>query len=180
MARAGINGNQSLCMTPSEALTSHEWLKYMERFAQKFKPFWDDMLARSKAALVESQGIRANFETTVIEDDVVVALIDDGVMALNEYLTGRVLEGETFEYHDGEIGPYYNSGKGHGTEMAKLVLRVCPMAKIYPIRLKTCVSEEGESKIELKSAALVSRIPGTPESSFNLSLSPDISCLQII
>ncbi|ROW04705.1 hypothetical protein VMCG_04794 [Cytospora schulzeri] len=89
-----------------------------------------------------------------VTDDVVVALIDDGVVSLNEYLAGRVLEGKTFDYHDGVVGQYYNSDKGHGTEMAKLILRVCPMAKIYPIRLKTYLSEDGESKIDLKSAAL--------------------------
>lgn len=155
VAAAGLSGTQSLPMTPADKVfTSHEWMECMERFAQKIKPFWEDMLARWRAGLGDGQGDGAMLAHTAIEDDLVVALIDDGVVSLNEYFAGRVLEGKTFDYHDGVVGQYYNSDQGHGTEMAKLILRVCPMAKIYPIRLKTYLSEDGESKIDLESAAL--------------------------
>jgi hypothetical protein len=159
VAAAGLSGTQSLPMTPADKVfTSHEWMECMERFAQKIKPFWEDMLAKWRAGLGNGQGDGTMLATTAIEDDLVVALIDDGVVSLNEYFAGRVLEGKTFDYHDGVVGQYYNSDQGHGTEMAKLILRVCPMAKIYPIRLKTYLSEDGESKIDLESAALVSHI----------------------
>lgn len=147
---ARSSGVKSLPIVPKKASTSHEWLECMEKFARMIKPFWDDMLDRSK---------RAQVTATTVEDDVVVALIDDGVGVLDEYFAGRVLDGKSFDYHDGVLRQHYKSGQGNGTEMAKLILRVCPMAKIYPIRLKTHVSETGESMIDLESAALVSLMP---------------------
>jgi hypothetical protein len=73
-----------------------------------------------------------------LESDVVVALIDDGVDRFNTPLeANRVLNGKSFDFHDGMVRPSYSSAKGHGTVMASMILRVCPMAKIYPIRLKT-------------------------------------------
>lgn len=133
--------------TEDQPLGKHEWMRCMEEFALQFKPFWDGMLNISELAQVEA---------TTVEDDVVVALIDDGVMPLDNFLAERVLPGKTFDYHGDVVGQWYNSAQGHGSEMAKLILRVCPMAKIYPIRLKTYTSATGESTIDLESAALVS------------------------
>lgn len=151
-------------MSTSKSMpVKHEWLVCMERFARNIRPFWEDMLERSKEAVGESQGKGANLAAKAIKDDVVVALIDDGVMAVHEFLAGRVLMGKTFDYHGGNnVGQPYASAQGHGTEMAKLILRVCPMAKIYPIRLKTNTSKDGKCTFDLESAALVSLIHGAP------------------
>ncbi|KAK7738317.1 hypothetical protein SLS53_006125 [Cytospora paraplurivora] len=142
---ARASGAKPLSIIPKKVTTTHEWLNCMERFGRLIKPFWDDMVETSK---------RAKVTATTVEDDVVVALIDDGVGALDEYFAGRVLDGKSFDYHNGMVRQHYSSGQGNGTEMAKLILRVCPMAKIYPIRLKTHVSANGESMIDLESAAL--------------------------
>ncbi|UPL00847.1 hypothetical protein LCI18_011781 [Fusarium solani-melongenae] len=87
---------------------------------------------------------------------VVVALIDDGVDSYDPAFSGRAIEDKTFDYQDGGVGQYYISAKGHGTEMARTILKVCPMANIYSIRLKTHISPEtGHSTIDATSAAFV-------------------------
>lgn len=126
------------------------------------------------------------------ENEIVVALIDDGVSLLDQNFVGRVLEGKTFDYQEGKVGQSYNSAQGHGTEMARCILRVCPMAKIYPsepsphwsyfmyaqadlialVRLKTHVSNEGNNQIDLESAALVSKLRIILFSVFRGRLSP--------
>lgn len=161
---------------------SPEWLECMESFSQEIKSFWDDLLSNPKTRLCDRPaGDCAEVTATTIEDDVAVALIDDGVDALDEYLAGRIVDGKTFDYHDGGIGQSYTSAQGHGTEMAKLILRMCPMAKIYPIRLKTYTTTTGESSIDLESAALVSIVPlqnfGWSPSSNTLTLGNRLSKL---
>lgn len=141
----------------------HEWLVCMERFARSIGPFWTEMLERSKTALGEEDGKAERLAIEAIENDVTVALIDDGVMMVDEYWNGRVLVGKTLDYQEGgEVGQPYASNRGHGTEMAKLILRVCPMAKIYPIRLKSAPAQDGKGTIDLQSAAAVSLIHRCP------------------
>ncbi|KAF4427594.1 Major intracellular serine protease [Colletotrichum fructicola] len=79
---------------------------------------------------------------------------DDGVYSFDPAFSNRVIEGKTFDYHDGWIGHHYDSARGHGTEMAKLICKVCPMAEIYSIRLKTETGQDGQPTIDATSAGL--------------------------
>ncbi|KAJ4263555.1 hypothetical protein NW762_006374 [Fusarium torreyae] len=90
-------------------------------------------------------------------EPVVVALIDDGVDGCDSDFAGRVdiTDGKTFDYQDESVGQYYVSKARHGTEMARLILRVCPMASTYSIRLKTHTSAgNSNATIDPTSAAL--------------------------
>lgn len=147
-------------------ITEHEWLTCMERFAGSMDIFWKKTVAVSLETLghdpsdgnqllnVDIQNL-TNLQS--LKKDVVVALIDDGVDSCDSAFSGRVIEGKTFDYQDGGVGQYYISARGHGTEMTRMILKVCPMASIYSIRLKTHTSpDKGNSTIDAISAALVS------------------------
>ncbi|KAK1762659.1 hypothetical protein QBC33DRAFT_600247, partial [Phialemonium atrogriseum] len=134
----------------TQSINSHQWLDCMDTFASKFKPFWEQTLADFLA--FRSQ--RAGETAKGLEKDVVVALIDDGVDSCDDDLAGRILPGKTFDYQDDGMRPHFVSATGHGTAMASMITRVCPMAKIYPIRLKMQQDEKGEPRVVMKSAAL--------------------------
>ncbi|KAL7819971.1 hypothetical protein V8C26DRAFT_440687 [Trichoderma gracile] len=79
--------------------------------------------------------------TSTAREDVVVAVIGDGVDIMDEELRNQCLMGKSFDYRESEDGqlrqvlrPPFVSGSD-GTVIANLILQVCPMAKIYPIRL---------------------------------------------
>lgn len=93
--------------------------------------------------------------TERLERDVIVALIDDGVDMFDPALSDRVLEGKSFDFHDGKVRPSFSSAEGHGTVMASMILRTCPMAKVYPIRLKTYPNANGKNNIDAEYAAQV-------------------------
>lgn len=128
-----------------KVINTHEWLNCMDAFARNIKPLWtstQDRFLKSfgVAGLGPDQEAFSRPATrTGLENEVVVALIDDGVSLLDQNFVGRVLEGKTFDYRDGSVGQSYNSAQGHGTEMARCILRVCPMAKIYPSKSSRCL-----------------------------------------
>lgn len=74
----------------------------------------------------------------------------------------RVLEGKSFDFHDDMVRPPYLSAKGHGTVMASMILHVCPMVKVYPIRLKTYDNEHATSNIDANYATQVGIVLGFP------------------
>lgn len=129
---------QAPIVAQKKVITSHEWLKCMEKFATNINPFWTKTRDRFREQTgVTDRGIGEermprSAMVTGLEDDIVVALIDDGVDVVDHYFAGRVLESKTFDYSENNVGQYYNSAQGNGTEMARFILRVCPMAKIYP------------------------------------------------
>ncbi|KAM0453024.1 hypothetical protein ACHAPV_009266 [Trichoderma viride] len=145
-------------------VTEHEWLNCMERFAGCMDVFWKYTkdVAKSQLEKVQNDGAPlTKVDTQNMIDlqnlgkDVVVALIDDGVDSCDLAFSGRAIEGKTFDYQDGGVGQYYISAKGHGTEMARMILKVCPMATIYSIRLKTHSDpDSGLPTIDAASAAL--------------------------
>ena len=137
-------------------VTSHKWLKCMEDFASHISPFWQTTCERYSESLGDGQGKDVKETESSVKKDVIVALIDDGVNFCDPSFGGRILEGKTFDYQGGSVGQCYVSARGHGTAMARMILRVCPMAKIYPIRLKTH-SADGKTQIVAKTAAMVSR-----------------------
>ncbi|EHK48130.1 hypothetical protein TRIATDRAFT_172115, partial [Trichoderma atroviride IMI 206040] len=138
--------------TPVKGINSHRWLGSTSRFAGNMKHFWDARLEQWSNSPNKPMRPESNVEGDV-EDDVVVALIDDGIDRLDNTLSGQVLEGKSFDYHDGQVRPPFSSARGHGTVMASMILRVCPMAKIYPIRLRTYDTDGGKSQIDRKYAA---------------------------
>ncbi|KAL6792270.1 subtilisin-like protein [Trichoderma sp. SZMC 28013] len=134
--------------TSVKGINSHRWLDATSRFAGEMKYFWDNTLEQWNN--IPNKVLRPEDD---FEGDVVVALIDDGVDRLDNTLSGQVQEGKSFDYHDGQVRPPFSSARGHGTVMASMILRVCPMAKIYPIRLKTYDVSGGKSQIDRKYAA---------------------------
>lgn len=103
----------------SSSKPSNRWVSSTREFAKRINSVWDRLGADSDT------------------NDIVVALIDDGVDLKHQQLQNKVLPGRTFA-SDGEmVRPWYQSEKGHGTVMARAICHVCPMAKIYPLRLHT-------------------------------------------
>ncbi|KAM0295931.1 hypothetical protein ACHAPM_010647 [Fusarium culmorum] len=88
--------------------------------------------------------------------DVVVALIDDGVDVYHSPVSANITGGKSFGTGgtNNMASPWYVSELGHGTVMAETIARVCPMVKLYPMRVDTCGSESGERTLEAKSVAL--------------------------
>ncbi|KAI1498316.1 hypothetical protein F5X99DRAFT_393975 [Biscogniauxia marginata] len=135
----------------SQVITSHQWLDCMDKFADHIRPFWSD----TRKAFLDSRPERARETDSGVEKDVIVALIDDGVDSCDlSFSSGQILDGKTFDYENGRIRPHFVSARGHGTVMANMITRVCPMAKIYPIRLKTRSLPDGKkTEIVAESAA---------------------------
>ncbi|KAL2192493.1 hypothetical protein P885DRAFT_47591 [Corynascus similis CBS 632.67] len=129
--------------TPTKGVNSHRWLVSTVTFAKGMTGFWQTTVKKFE----DSKPTRRTKQEGP-ENDVVLALIDDGVDKFNTLQTDKILEGKSFDYHDGKVRPPFSSAKGHGTLMAKMILRVCPMVKIYPIRLKTYDTSEGKSMID--------------------------------
>ena len=125
----------SILRPPATGVNSHKWLDSTARFASNMIPFWEKTL--------ESFGDQRTQEG--LENDVVLALIDDGVDMFDTLQAKQILEGKSFDYHNGMVRPPFSSARGHGTIMASMILRVCPMAKVYPIRLKTDDNPEGNA-----------------------------------
>ncbi|KAI1043797.1 hypothetical protein LB505_012450 [Fusarium chuoi] len=133
--------------TPDQGINEDRWLRSIESFAGVMAPYWEDTVTK----FLET---RQNSGTTErVESDVVIALIDDGVDKFEIGRPNQVLEGKSFDFHDERVNPPYLSAQGHGTTMASMILRVCPMAKVYPIRLKTYNSAAGKSTIDPRYAA---------------------------
>ncbi|KAL4787868.1 hypothetical protein BJX76DRAFT_353902 [Aspergillus varians] len=110
------------------AVTVHKWLESIDAFTDELKT------------------LMANIRTTSHKgDEIRVALIDDGVDLCEKEFRDKIMHGKSFAHHhhhhhhhrNRREKQWYVSEMGHGTVMAHMILRVCPMAKIYPIRLDT-------------------------------------------
>jgi hypothetical protein len=124
--------------TTLEEVNEHRWLGSTAKFAGEMHKFWN--------ATVESFTSRQNRGTPQgLESDIVLALIDDGVDMFDTPATNQILEGKSFDFHDGKVRPPFSSANGHGTVMASMILRVCPMVKVYPIRLRTYENTKGKN-----------------------------------
>ncbi|KAK4080975.1 hypothetical protein Trihar35433_2080 [Trichoderma harzianum] len=135
--------------TPSivRDVNPHKWLDTTARFASEMTPFWQ----KTVKEFLTSKGNPATTEG--VETDVIVALIDDGVDMFDTALSDRVVDGKSFDYHDGKVRPPFSSAQGHGTVMASMILSMCPMAKVYPIRLRTHLNANGKRNIDADYAA---------------------------
>lgn len=126
-------------------LTVHRWLESLDTFVKELKT------------------LMGNIRKTCHEgDEVKVALIDDGVNICEKEFMEKFINGKSFSYYDYRSSnqrekQWYVSETGHGTVMAHMILRVCPMAKIYPIKLDTVSnSKRGHAEIKTESAIQVS------------------------
>jgi hypothetical protein len=143
------NSPHSTTPTQVKGVNSHRWLDSTMEFASEMVPFWNHTVN----GFLEW---RKNMGTPErVEKDVVIALIDDGVDRLDTAFTNQVLDGKSFDFHDEKLRPPFSSARGHGTVMASMILRICPMAKVYPIRLKMYETPNGNNTIDANYAAQV-------------------------
>jgi hypothetical protein len=146
---AGVKTNGSLASERN--LQSHRWLDCMDRFAD------------------EIQNITVPpTENDLLKNDIKVALIDDGVDLYAETLRGKVRGGESFDrggLRENGPSPYYTSATGHGTVMADMICRVCPVAKLYVYKLEThagvnpATGARTHEQISVESATAVRPLP---------------------
>jgi hypothetical protein len=127
-----------------DTAAAHRWLESV------------DLFAKFIASCHHERNVALQGNYRVEDSDIVVALIDDGVDIYDPLISDSIVGGRSFAYEDNWTKPYYVSESGHGTAMARTILRVCPMAKLYPIRLGLVLSENRVPRIDVKSAALVS------------------------
>lgn len=99
-------------------------------------------------------------EIKVKAAEVRVAIIDDGISSIQDF-QGRIAAGKSFlktskgQQSDRTVEYFVRSG-GHGTEMAKLICRVCPHVKLYIARLDEGQGQNHERQIRTPSAVKVS------------------------
>ncbi|XRM41834.1 hypothetical protein ABZX51_005078 [Aspergillus tubingensis] len=84
-----------------------------------------------------------------------VAIIDDGIDPLQANLQENIEGGTSFHHRPGRPDrpiDYWSAPGGHGTEMAKLICRICPKARLYIIRLGEGHGENGVRQIKPETA----------------------------
>ncbi|KAG5810476.1 hypothetical protein H9Q74_005453 [Fusarium xylarioides] len=129
----------------------HEWLKCMEEFAETMGAFWKEEACNASAGEAPQDGSEQRID---LSKPIIIGLIDDGVNFCDQVVSGHVEGGKSFDYHGQRLGQHYDSESGHGTRMAQMILRMCPMAKIYSVRLKMGASMDGHATIDPIPAAL--------------------------
>ncbi|KAI1460617.1 hypothetical protein F4805DRAFT_416485 [Annulohypoxylon moriforme] len=117
----------------------HKWVTSMEEFA--------DFL----------QAAERNIDPPItLKHPITIAIIDDGVDISDQSIQSRVVDGKSFYRRDEEQNlnqPYYMSGGGHGTAMAKFICKVCPNVQLYILRLDEYFIEPDGRQITAESAA---------------------------
>jgi hypothetical protein len=96
------------------------------------------------------------------QEQIRVAVIDDGVDGFQEQIAENIIAGASFcRYSDGGdlMNAYYVPSGGHGTMMASLVCRVCPHAKLLIARLDEYKGQNNKRFITARSAAMVRHRP---------------------
>jgi hypothetical protein len=107
-------------------LPSNKWLECMDAFADGIR----------NVKIPESSN-------PVLNKDITVALIDDGADPYVESLRGKIIGGDSFDESSEDPPPYYTPPTKHGTFMAHMICRVCPLVKLYVYRLETHAVEKG-------------------------------------
>lgn len=92
---------------------------------------------------------------------VTIALIDDGVDLDDGGVNEMVTDGRSYFQRQGKpiVEPFWTSSNGHGAAMAGIIRTVCPMAKLFVVRLNEYNSDNGKSQIHAGSAARVRLSP---------------------
>ncbi|KAF3798291.1 hypothetical protein GCG54_00015272 [Colletotrichum gloeosporioides] len=134
-----LNPNQERSVDP------HKWMQCMEEFASYFRQIQVLRKPRSGESPAPVQ----------------VALIDDGTDITHPDLRGFEFPGQSFHhYRDGStwrVSPYWDSKSGHGTLMARLILRVCPSATIHVIKLQT-FHGQGSNKLQIRPESAIQAV----------------------
>ncbi|PLB48737.1 subtilisin-like protein, partial [Aspergillus steynii IBT 23096] len=94
-----------------------------------------------------------NFQSRM--PSVKVAIIDDGINASQFDNHTCIAGGTSFQCHHNRPDrplDYWASTGAHGTEMAKMVQRICPVAELYIIRLGEGTGEKGTRQIKVETA----------------------------
>lgn len=90
-----------------------------------------------------------------------IAIIDDGINPTLNIFNDRVKRGESFhqlsENYNGRRGSFYVPSGPHGTLMAQLVCKVCPMVQLYIAQLEVFRGQQGQRSFRAESAADVSK-----------------------
>lgn len=89
-----------------------------------------------------------------------VAIIDDGIDSSCPSIRKNIVTGTSFHYKGGRSDrpvDYWTSPGGHGTEMAKMVCRICPTAQLYSIRLGEGSGAKGVRQIKIDTAIKVGK-----------------------
>lgn len=145
-ATTGAPGSEHTSGSSSESV-EQPWFKYVEEFVAMIPP-----RERLDGYDLKNKHLRR----------VRVALIDDGVDLFSKgmrSLESRILglEGRSFDETPDGPNPVFSSVSGHGTFMAKSILRICPFADIIPYRLKTVPDATANQRLpDASSAAKVS------------------------
>ncbi|TGO27280.1 hypothetical protein BPAE_0044g00130 [Botrytis paeoniae] len=132
-------------MKQDQILQPYKWLDCMD----KFKDVFQNVLSWKMKQKLQQQ--------EVLMQPVEIVLIDGGVDVLQSRLRGKISDGKSFDYGDkgaNRIRSHWISERGHGTVMAKNIVRICLMTKIYVIRLETHFDhKEQKARIGTRSAA---------------------------
>ncbi|KAK6538519.1 hypothetical protein TWF694_010099 [Orbilia ellipsospora] len=125
-------------ITPESTLeTGHVWLKTMERFTELI--------------------YRLPFDP---EQDIKIAIIDDGVDTFLPFFEGKIAAGRSFcsysESKDLTRAYFVPLDTCNGTIMAYLICQICPRVKLYIAKLNEETDIHNERQITAESAAAVS------------------------
>ncbi|KAF2275928.1 uncharacterized protein EI97DRAFT_458926 [Westerdykella ornata] len=88
-------------------------------------------------------------------DPIKIAIIDDGINTALDIFSGRIQGGESFaplSEFSGRAGAYYVPSGPHGTLMAQLICKVCPVVKLYIAQLEVLPGQNGRRSFTPESA----------------------------
>ncbi|KAE8447278.1 hypothetical protein EG329_010972 [Mollisiaceae sp. DMI_Dod_QoI] len=131
------------------------WLEYMDTFAEFVNNIDLDNEKKERSRLQDKEEKARLIKTkrTKQLEDIKVAIIDDGVDGFDPTVSQSIANGVSFCRDSSDlVRSYYVSSGGHGTMMARLVLRMCPTAKLYVARLQEYTSATGKRFITAESA----------------------------
>lgn len=130
-----VGGNDPVRLAQDHPPEDQHWIACMKQFNKYAK----DLLEKESGS-----------------QPVTVALIDDGVDFADDRIASMVKDGRSdFQRSSKHIAPFWTSSGGHGTAMAGLIRTVCPIAKLFVVRLNEYTSENGRRQIYADSAARV-------------------------
>jgi hypothetical protein len=135
--------------TKSTQIDSHRWLEIMDEFANGI--FNLEPPDGAPEDYLHSEQLPQE-----LRKDITVALIDDGVNFMHEAVATKLDTGRNFPIGNAS-DPFHGSTTGHGTKMAYMIGRVCPMVKIYVCKLDVIRQAGEKASFTAESAADVSR-----------------------
>ncbi|KAL4992920.1 hypothetical protein BDV10DRAFT_198732 [Aspergillus recurvatus] len=129
------------------SVTPHKWLESIDTFADELR--------------TPMPNLHTKYHT---EDEIWVALIEDGVNLTEKGFSDKSRDGKSFAYYPDNIErqrQWYASDQSHGTVIAHMILRVCPMAKIYPITLYT-TNDPRKQQLKIRPESAIKACTSSP------------------